>query len=179
LKYNGLIQVKEEIECSNPYGSRGFHDRSLSSAEPEQTKNASPRTVPLPDALVTMLEAQKPQEGLVFDTTNLRKDWQRACAAAGLGTLTDVEDSYEKRYDGLLLHDLRRSAVRNLVRAGVPERVTMSISGHKTRAVFDRYNITSEQDVVEAMRRVQGLKSVVSNSASSVRVRQLPRRVKR
>ena len=66
-----------------------------------------------------MLESQ-PHEGLVFDTTNLRKDCRRACAAAGLGTLTDVEDSYEKRYDGLLLHDLRRSAVRNLVRAGVP-----------------------------------------------------------
>ncbi len=146
--------------------------------QPEQTKNASPRTVPLPDTLVTMLESQ-PHEGLVFDTTNLRKDWQRACAAAGLGTLTDVEDSYEKRYDGLLLHDLRRSAVRNLVRAGVPERVAMSISGHKTRAVFDRYNITSEQDVVEAMRRVEALKSGVSNSASSVRIRQLPQRVKR
>ena len=55
----------------------------------------------------------------------------------------------------------------------------MSISGHKTRAVFDRCNITSEQDVVEAMRRVEALKSGVSNSASSVRVRQLPQRVKR
>lgn len=152
--------------------------RAVIQLEPEQTKNASPRTVPIPDRLIAMLEKRTNREGLVFSTTNLRKEWQRACAACGLGTLEDVEDSYDQRYTGLLLHDLRRSAVRNLVRAGVPERVAMAISGHKTRAVFDRYNITSEQDVVEAMRKVQE-KSALSHSESSVRVRALPRRIAR
>ena len=108
------------------------------------------------------------------ETTRHSPCWQRACAACGLGTLTDVEGSYDQSYTGLLIHDLRRSAVRNLVRAGVPERVAMSISGHKTRAVFDRYNITSEQDVIEAMRAVQA-KSVVSSSESSVRALPAPR----
>ncbi len=153
-------------------------DRAIILLEPEQTKNASARTVPLPDVLIAMLKKRTNREGLVFSTNNLRKEWQRACAACGLGTLTDVEGSYDKRYTGLLIHDLRRSAVRNLVRAGVPERVAMSISGHKTRAVFDRYNITSEQDVIEAMRAVQA-KSVVSSSASSVRALPAPRRAKR
>jgi integrase len=67
--------------------------------------------------------------------------WRRACKAAGL--------------EGRLFHDLRRSAARNMDRAGVSRHIAMQITGHKTESMYRRYNIVDDADLRTAMRRTQ------------------------
>jgi len=69
---------------------------------------------------------------------------------------------------GLLFHDFRRSSVRNMIRRGVPQKTARTVSGHKTDAVFSRYNIVSEDDIRDAARRIEeGAKAAVSGSIHS------------
>jgi integrase len=112
---------------------------------PELSKNRDGRVLVLSPPLAQLIERRWRSRALgcpfVFHVRGKpigewRKTWKRACQAAGL--------------PGKLFHDLRRTVVRNLVRAGVTERVAMAITGHKTRSVFDRYNIVSEADLRQA-----------------------------
>ena len=97
---------------------------------------------------VVELRKGKQREDYFFKRENgkpvrdLRRTWDPLVRAAGL--------------PGLLLHDFRRSSVRVMVPRGIPERVAMGISGHKTRSVFGRYNIVSEADLADAVRKIEG-----------------------
>lgn len=134
--------------------------RGTARLDPGATKNEDSRVVPLARELRELLELQRarrdaefPGQALVFfgrtgeSIRDMRTGWANACRRAGL---IDAEGEATA-----IFHDLRRTGVRNLIRAGVPERVAMSISGHRTRAVFDRYNITSEADVLSAGAKLQ------------------------
>ena len=72
---------------------------------------------------------------------DFRKVWAAACSRDGV--------------PGLLFHDLRRSAVRNMERAGIPRNVAMSISGHRTEAVYRRYDIVNSRDLRTAADRME------------------------
>ena len=117
---------------------------------PEISKNKDGRVLPLHDELLDVIGRAQAKRTLecpfVFHLRgepvgDFRKAWKAACKEAQLG--------------GLIVHDLRRTAVRNLVRAGVREGVAMSLTGHKTRSVFDRYNIVNEADLIEAAEKLQ------------------------
>jgi integrase len=114
---------------------------------PLETKNDEGRTVAMTHKsyeLLSILIAGKAPKDKVFTKgrqnrpiKSFRKAWARATKAAAV--------------PGLLFHDLRRSGIRNMVRAGVTEHIAMGITGHKTRAVFDRYNISSYEDMRQAV----------------------------
>jgi integrase len=91
------------------------------------------------------------------------KRWKTACVAAGCPVRVPP--------------DFRRMAVRNLNRAGVPETVAMKITGHKTRSVFDRYDITSEEDLAEASRKLQALAGTITGTIGQTDTEPLKERI--
>lgn len=114
------------------------------------TKNGEGRTVTLTEAcyllVVELMRGKRPEDFLLTRASgepvgDFRAVWAALVKAAGV--------------PGLLFHDLRRSAVRNMVRRGATERVAKRISGHKSRSVVDRHDIVSESDLADAALKVE------------------------
>ena len=144
--------------------------------DPGETKNEEGRTLYMNDELLDEMRKLQGNRHLgcpyVFHRDGkpiggFRKAWISACIKIGLceifkgseGRAVVVKDKKgnEKvvKVPTRIFHDFRRTAIRDMVRSGVSERVAMSISGHKTRNVFDRYNIVNDQDLKEAAKKKQ------------------------
>jgi integrase len=128
--------------------------------DPRAAKTRTGRVLALVGPLRTILErrlaARRFDSPLIFHRTSkgkvgqavkdYRRSWAAACKVAGLPAGRNVAG-------GVTPYDLRRCAVRNLVRGGTHETVAMKITGHKTRSTFDRYNIASVEDISAAITR--------------------------
>jgi integrase len=172
-----LSNRKEELlklrvrDCDFLTGNMRFPD----------TKNGETRTVPMTasvHALLKMACTGKKPERFVFtwpdgsQVRDTRNAWAAACVAAGEGqylcrrcdelwgedkcSKCDAHKFKDRKYKGLIVHDLRRTGIRNMTRRGVSEQVAMKISGHKTASTFRRYNITSEADKQAAAKLIEG-----------------------
>ena len=127
--------------------------------DPGKTKNGEGRTFPLTRELRELLEQRR------FVTDQLQRRFGRVCPFVFHREGTPIRSfrgafrsaCREAGCPGRLLHDLRRTAVRNLVRAAVPERVAMQLTGHRTRSVFERYNIVSAGDLADAAKRLDSV----------------------
>lgn len=134
--------------------------------DPGKTKNGEGRTFPMTRDLRELLEQQRAM------TENLQRQRKVVCPRVFHRSGRPVKSfrvafrsaCVEAGCPGRVLHDFRRTAVRNLVRAGIPERVAMQMTGHKTRSVFERYNIVSAGDLREAAKCLDTATGTISGT---------------
>jgi integrase len=139
--------------------------------EAENTKTSAPRVIPMFDGLPELfakLRAAHPDAArdshvfigkLKMPIKNIARAWRGACIRAGVKVKIDgveVVSHFDADgvYHGLLFHDLRRTAVRTFIRAGVPRSIAMRYSGHASETIFERYNITDEGDLQDGAAQV-------------------------
>ena len=140
----------------------------------QDTKNEEQRLLKMEPALLEVIEARLAEKKkscpLVFHRNgegikDIRGAWNKACRETGLGYGYRLNNEYAKKWEeeglpaGPIFHDFRRTAVRNMNRAGISRKVAMMISGHKTESVFERYNIANDKDLEEAALKMEAFRN--------------------
>lgn len=132
------------FDASDPLGQLLQTQRDLTDARQRETNTI------IPSVFYRMVAKGRRGPKRAKPITTFGKAWKLACKDAGC--------------PGRIVHDMRRTAVRNLVRSGVPQSVAMKMTGHKTDSVFRRYDIASTSDLRDASRK---LHSYVSERAGA------------
>jgi len=148
-------------------------DRDAGEIRLPDSKNGKPRTLPLDEELAALIEERWRarqflraggaalsafvfhRNGKPINKNVFGRQWRKACL--------------EAKVAGKLFHDLRRTAARNMIRGGVAQTVAMKITGHETDAMFRRYDITSSEDKLDALRRARAYTEASRPAASNVR----------
>ena len=140
----------------------------------QDTKNEEQRLLKMEPALLEVIEGclNENKNGCpyVFQRNgerlkDIRGAWNKACRETGLGYGYKLNNRYAKKWEekglpaGPIFHDFRRTAVRNMNRAGIQRKVAMLISGHKTESIFERYNITNNGDLEEAALKMEAFRN--------------------
>jgi integrase len=141
----------------------------------ENSRNGEPRLLPLVGEVAEILERRKAaqpvevngtlelsplifhENGQPIDVRKFWETWNTACVRAGIG-----------KYVGRILHDLSRSAVRNMVKAGIAPQIAKRISGHKTDSMFERYSIINMDDLREALAKTQQYRKTIPTCPQKV-----------
>jgi len=146
----GIVRI-EPGETKNREGRTAYLDEELKAVFIQQWEEKKAREKV---GKITPCVFPSPYEEGLGKIRDIRRAWGKACEESGIGQR--------------LFHDLRRTAVRDMVRAGIPERVAMMISGHKTRSIFERYNIVSEADLKMAAAKREAYQQGLSASTGTI-----------
>lgn len=147
-----------------------------------RTKNGKPQSIALDAELSAIVERRAAarsfptagggaalsafvfhRDGQPINKVVFGKHFRAACVRAGLGRRDE-----NGHYSGKLFHDLRRTAARDMIRAGVPQAVAKTITGHKTDSMFSRYNITDSKDQLDALAALSRSRSAAASRVSNV-----------
>jgi integrase len=167
LSFGYLTGCRKEEVLGLTWDRVNIQERTVT-LRPNQTKNREARNLYMEEDLISVMVDQWAEQSgpYVFHRgggkiQDIRGVWNTACREAGIGYGYKLNTKYAQEWEakglseGPLYHDLRRSAIRQMDRAGIPRQIAMMRSGHKTESTFNRYNIGTDADLKNAAQKLE------------------------